>query len=141
MRNIKFGTGLIIILSLTLLATACDEIQAPQKYALKGTSTKTPFQIKTTFTSTSEPPPTLTASQTPTETPTYTSTEEITETPSVTASETATLEIASVTPSPIPNKPTKPQAVKRSGKKIGRNDPCWCGSGKKWKKCHYPELG
>lgn len=21
----------------------------------------------------------------------------------------------------------------------GRNDPCWCGSGKKWKKCHYPE--
>ncbi len=25
-------------------------------------------------------------------------------------------------------------------KKIGRNDPCWCGSGKKWKKCHYPEL-
>lgn len=20
--------------------------------------------------------------------------------------------------------------------KIGRNDPCWCGSGKKWKKCH-----
>lgn len=22
---------------------------------------------------------------------------------------------------------------------IGRNDPCWCGSGKKWKKCHYPE--
>jgi methionyl aminopeptidase len=21
---------------------------------------------------------------------------------------------------------------------IGRNDPCWCGSGKKWKKCHYP---
>ncbi len=22
---------------------------------------------------------------------------------------------------------------------IGRNDVCWCGSGKKWKKCHYPE--
>lgn len=20
----------------------------------------------------------------------------------------------------------------------GRNDPCWCGSGAKWKKCHYP---
>ena len=20
--------------------------------------------------------------------------------------------------------------------KIGRNDPCWCGSGKKYKKCH-----
>ena len=21
-------------------------------------------------------------------------------------------------------------------KKIGRNDPCWCGSGKKYKNCH-----
>jgi len=26
-------------------------------------------------------------------------------------------------------------------KKIGRNDPCWCGSGKKWKHCHYPQEG
>lgn len=24
---------------------------------------------------------------------------------------------------------------------IGRNDLCWCGSGKKWKKCHFPEPG
>lgn len=24
---------------------------------------------------------------------------------------------------------------------IGRNDPCFCGSGKKWKKCHYPVKG
>jgi len=23
---------------------------------------------------------------------------------------------------------------------IGRNDPCWCGSGAKWKKCHFPAL-
>lgn len=23
----------------------------------------------------------------------------------------------------------------------GRNDPCWCGSGKKWKHCHYPTAG
>ncbi len=23
-----------------------------------------------------------------------------------------------------------------TGKKLGRNDPCWCGSGKKFKKCH-----
>ncbi len=23
--------------------------------------------------------------------------------------------------------------------KIGRNDPCWCGSGKKWKHCHFPQ--
>ncbi|MDO8503366.1 MAG: preprotein translocase subunit SecA [bacterium] len=26
-------------------------------------------------------------------------------------------------------------------KKLGRNDPCWCGSGKKFKKCHYPQFG
>jgi len=34
----------------------------------------------------------------------------------------------------------KPQAVKvpakNMGPKVGRNDPCWCGSGKKYKKCH-----
>ncbi|MES2273943.1 MAG: methionyl aminopeptidase [Chlamydiota bacterium] len=24
--------------------------------------------------------------------------------------------------------------------KFTRNDPCWCGSGQKWKKCHYPRL-
>jgi preprotein translocase subunit SecA len=27
-----------------------------------------------------------------------------------------------------------------SKKKLGRNDPCPCGSGKKWKKCHYPQV-
>ena len=21
--------------------------------------------------------------------------------------------------------------------KLGRNDPCWCGSGKKYKRCHH----
>ena len=29
------------------------------------------------------------------------------------------------------------QLTKTHGK-IGRNDPCWCGSGKKYKKCHWP---
>ena len=29
----------------------------------------------------------------------------------------------------------KAPTVKREGKKIGRNDPCPCGSGKKYKKC------
>jgi len=24
---------------------------------------------------------------------------------------------------------------------IGRNDLCWCGSGLKWKKCHFPAIG
>jgi preprotein translocase subunit SecA len=31
---------------------------------------------------------------------------------------------------------TKPQPFKRFGDKIGRNDPCPCGSGKKYKQCH-----
>lgn len=29
-------------------------------------------------------------------------------------------------------------ANRRARPKIGRNDPCWCGSGKKYKKCHMP---
>jgi preprotein translocase subunit SecA len=28
------------------------------------------------------------------------------------------------------------QTVRREGPKVGRNDPCPCGSGKKYKKCH-----
>lgn len=28
--------------------------------------------------------------------------------------------------------------VGSAAKKPGRNDPCWCGSGKKYKRCHYP---
>ena len=32
---------------------------------------------------------------------------------------------------------TAPRPVQASAHdKIGRNDPCWCGSGKKFKKCH-----
>jgi len=27
------------------------------------------------------------------------------------------------------------QTIKRTGEKVGRNDPCPCGSGKKYKKC------
>ena len=29
-----------------------------------------------------------------------------------------------------------PEPFKRAEPKIGRNDPCHCGSGKKFKKCH-----
>jgi preprotein translocase subunit SecA len=32
--------------------------------------------------------------------------------------------------------PEKIETVRREGKKVGRNDPCPCGSGKKYKKCH-----
>ena len=28
---------------------------------------------------------------------------------------------------------------RRTGEKVGRNDPCPCGSGKKYKKCHGAE--
>jgi len=34
--------------------------------------------------------------------------------------------------------PSKPEPV-RSTSKLGRNDPCWCGSGKKYKHCHYKQ--
>jgi preprotein translocase subunit SecA len=58
------------------------------------------------------------------------------------------------TPGVTTQKPSKkPQTVRRhpqnssaqkqddkTKKKLGRNDPCWCGSGKKWKKCHWPDL-
>lgn len=33
------------------------------------------------------------------------------------------------------NKAAKPQTVQRQGPKVGRNDPCPCGSGKKYKQC------
>jgi len=46
----------------------------------------------------------------------------------------------------LPGGPPKPartggddaqvKTVRRDEPKIGRNDPCWCGSGKKFKKCH-----
>jgi preprotein translocase subunit SecA len=32
--------------------------------------------------------------------------------------------------------PEKPKQAVRTGPKVGRNDPCPCGSGKKYKKCH-----
>jgi preprotein translocase subunit SecA len=31
---------------------------------------------------------------------------------------------------------TRTVAQRRTGEKVGRNDPCPCGSGKKYKKCH-----
>jgi preprotein translocase subunit SecA len=35
-----------------------------------------------------------------------------------------------------PQAPAEQKPVKREGPKVGRNDPCYCGSGKKYKKCH-----
>ncbi|MFZ2025269.1 MAG: preprotein translocase subunit SecA [Microgenomates group bacterium] len=38
------------------------------------------------------------------------------------------------------NEETVVKTVVSQKKELGRNDPCWCGSGKKWKKCHYPKV-
>ena len=36
----------------------------------------------------------------------------------------------------VDGKSPKPDTVVKSGPDLGRNDPCHCGSGKKFKKCH-----
>ena len=41
----------------------------------------------------------------------------------------------SETPATAQSEPA-PRPFVREGQKIGRNDPCWCGSGKKFKQCH-----
>ena len=28
----------------------------------------------------------------------------------------------------------------KSAMNLGRNEPCWCGNGKKYKKCHYDSI-
>jgi len=33
----------------------------------------------------------------------------------------------------------KPQDYTKPGAGLGRNDACWCGSGRKYKKCHLQE--
>jgi preprotein translocase subunit SecA len=40
-------------------------------------------------------------------------------------------------PAPVPDVPlVNVPVVKDEHDKVGRNDPCWCGSGKKFKHCH-----
>jgi preprotein translocase subunit SecA len=50
-----------------------------------------------------------------------------------------------VTPRPVPQAvtagataPAKQETVRKANK-LGRNDPCWCGSGKKYKDCHWKQ--
>ncbi len=43
--------------------------------------------------------------------------------------------VAGAAAGPSPAKPGKPQPI-HVGEKVGRNDPCPCGSGKKYKQCH-----
>ncbi|MEK6789589.1 MAG: preprotein translocase subunit SecA [Pseudomonadota bacterium] len=44
--------------------------------------------------------------------------------------------IESGEPLPVPTAVEEPQTFVRDGAKVGRNDPCPCGSGKKFKQCH-----
>ena len=39
-------------------------------------------------------------------------------------------------PGPEPAEGPAAQPFVRSGRKVGRNEPCPCGSGKKYKHCH-----
>ena len=43
--------------------------------------------------------------------------------------------ITSMSGGGTPAEPKKPTVTVQKGKKIGPNDPCPCGSGKKYKKC------
>jgi preprotein translocase subunit SecA len=52
---------------------------------------------------------------------------------------TAEAEMAAIEagePLPTPARAEEPQTFVRDGAKVGRNDPCPCGSGKKFKHCH-----
>ena len=39
-------------------------------------------------------------------------------------------------PESWPSPKSRPRRQSRPGDQLGRNDPCWCGSGKKYKHCH-----
>ena len=39
-------------------------------------------------------------------------------------------------PSPAQPPPPTVETIRKTAPRPGRNDPCWCGSGKKYKKCH-----
>ncbi len=56
--------------------------------------------------------------------------------PQIAARQPAPAQARNGQPQAVPNQPqAKPEPV-RVGEKIGRNDPCPCGSGKKYKVCH-----
>jgi len=44
-------------------------------------------------------------------------------------------------PLPKPSTPKHIPMFQTPSHKLGRNDPCWCGSGKKYKHCHGKVVG
>ncbi len=61
------------------------------------------------------------------------------EMPSVGGEATIATSPSGAPPRPAPKAAPAPRTA--TGEKVGRNDPCYCGSGKKYKKCHYLEKG
>jgi preprotein translocase subunit SecA len=45
-------------------------------------------------------------------------------------------EVGEEAPAAAPEEVTQAPVVKSEHEKLGRNQPCWCGSGKKFKVCH-----
>ena len=41
----------------------------------------------------------------------------------------------------LSDSPSTVHGSSSTASKLGRNDPCWCGSGKKYKKCHFSKVG
>jgi uncharacterized protein YkwD len=135
------GKLIISLFLLTGIFSACDTVQTAPKYTIKGTSTRTPFHIKSTFTQTQEPPPTFTPSNTPSHTPIPTDSSTPTETQTTTETITATASDEPVSPTPKPPSPTT-QAEKKNSTadepsvKVSKSTNCRTGPG-----ISYPKVG
>lgn len=137
MAELGFRQRFLVLVSITLLLAGCDQIQATQKYTLKGTATKTPFQIKHTYTATNQPAPTHTPSKTSTITLTHTNSPVPSETSQFT--ETVTPEPPTLTSTALPSSsPQKISQDENSGKatvRVSITTNCRTGPG-----LAYPKL-
>ncbi len=109
-----------------------------QKYTLNGTSTKTPFHLKSTFTPTKDPPPTFTPTETSSPSPTFTSSPTVTETPQITDTDTPPPATDTPTPTNVPASPTpKKESQQGSDKptvKVSYTTNCRTGPGIEYSK-------
>ena len=146
MHKTGYEKLLAILLLLTSILSACEGVQTAPKYTIKGTSTKTPFHIKSTFTQTQEPPPTYTPSYTPSQTPIPSETSSTTETQTATVTFTApaSIEPASPTPKP-PSSTTEPEKKSSSGDKpkvkVSKSTNCRAGPGISYTKVSVLKAG